>query len=43
MCSYRAQGCIAVIADWVTGGCKEPEALIIEIISKLGSNTEKII
>lgn len=43
MCSYRAQGCIAVIADWVTGGYKEPEALIIEIISKLDSNTEKII
>lgn len=42
MCSYRAQGCIAVIADWVTGGFKEPEAVITGIISKLDKNTEKI-
>ena len=42
MCSYRAQGCIAVIADWVTGGFKEPEEQMIGIISKLDKNTEKI-
>ena len=43
MCSYRAQGCIAVIADWVQSGYKEPEEQITGIISKLDANTEKII
>ncbi len=42
MCSYRAQGCIAVISDWVNGGFKEPEELIVNIISRLYSNTESI-
>ena len=42
MCSYRAQGCIAVISDWVAGGFKDPEAQIIGIISKLDENTEKL-
>ena len=43
MCSYRAQGCIGVIADWVTGGFREPEEQMIGIISKLDKNTEKIL
>lgn len=42
MRSYRAQGCAAVIADWVNGGLKEPEDFIVKIISRLDSNTEKV-
>ena len=42
MCSYRAQGFIAVISDWVNGGFKEHEELIVNIISRLDSNTESI-
>ena len=42
MCSYRAQGCIAIISDWVTGDLKEPEDFIIKTISLLDSNTEKV-
>ena len=42
MCSYRAQGCAAIISDWVTGDFKEPEDVIVKIISKLDSNTEKV-
>ena len=40
--SYRAQGCIAVISDWVNGGFKELEELIVNIISRLDSNTGSI-
>lgn len=42
MCSYRAQGCVAVISDWVTGGFAESENFIVKTISKLDSNTEKV-
>lgn len=42
MCSYRAQGCMAIIADWVKGGYKESEEQMVAIISKLDNNTEKI-
>ena len=42
MCSYRAQGCIAIISDWVTGDFKESEDFIIKTVSRLDSNTEKI-
>ena len=42
MCSYRAQGCIAIISDWVSGGFREPEDSIIRLISKLDQNTEKV-
>ena len=42
MCSYRAQGCLAIISDWVTGDFKESEDFIIKTISLLDSNTEKV-
>ena len=43
MCTYRAQGCIAVIAEWVTKGFTEPAETISGIISRLDQNTEKIL
>ena len=42
MCSYRAQGCVAIISDWVTGDFRESEDFIIKTISTLDSNTEKV-
>jgi hypothetical protein len=42
MCSYRAQGCVAIISDWVTSNFKESEDFIIKTISTLDSNTEKV-
>ena len=42
MCSYRAQGCVAIISDWVTSDFKESEEFIIKTISALDSNTEKV-
>lgn len=42
MCSYRAQGCVAIISDWVAGDFKEPEDFIVKTIAKLDSNTEKV-
>jgi hypothetical protein len=42
MCSYRAQGCVAIISDWVTSNFKESEEFIIKTISALDSNTEKV-
>ncbi len=41
--SYRSQGCIAVLAKWVTGGFAEPKEQIVRIISELDRNTEKLI
>ena len=43
MCTYRAQGCIAVIAEWVTKGFTEPAETISGIISRLDQNTEKLL
>ena len=42
MCSYRAQGCVAIISDWVTSNFKESEDFIIKTISTLDSNSEKV-
>ena len=39
---YRAQGCLAVIAKWVTGGFEEPQELIIKTVSSLDSSTEML-
>ena len=40
---YRAQGCIAVMAQWVQGGFTEPKDFIAKIISELDTNTGKYI
>lgn len=42
MCSYRAQGCLALISKWVLGGFEEPKEFIVATASKLDGNTEKI-
>ena len=40
---YRSQGCIAVIAKWVSDAYTEPKEFIVNLISELDMNTEKII
>ena len=42
LCSYRAQGCLAVIARWVMGGYVDPQDLIGQTLSALDASTEKL-
>ena len=43
MTCYRAQGCLSVLSKWVAEGFRQPEKLIIQIITELDSNTASII
>ena len=42
LCSYRAQGCLAVIARWVMGGYVDPQDLIGKTLSALDGSTERL-
>ncbi|MBP0972908.1 MAG: TetR/AcrR family transcriptional regulator C-terminal domain-containing protein [Oscillospiraceae bacterium] len=42
LCSYRAQGCLAVIARWVMGGYVDPQDLIGKTLSALDASTERL-
>jgi len=39
---YRSQGCIAILTKWVEGGLAQPKEFIVNTLSELDSNTEKI-
>ena len=38
---YRAQGCVAVLARWVMGGCNEPVDFVVKTLSELDVNIAK--
>ena len=40
---YRSQGCLAVIERWVNGGFTESKEFVLETLTELDQNTEKLI
>ena len=43
MSCYRAQGCLALLSKWISEGFVQSDDLIVQIMTELDSNTEKII
>ena len=40
---YRSQGCLAIIGKWVNGGFEESKKFIVDTITELDKNTEKVV
>ena len=40
---YRAEGCMAILCKWAEDGFRQPEDFIIQVISELDDNTQRII
>ena len=43
MSCYSAQGCLALLSKWISEGFVQSDDLIVQIMTELDSNTEKII
>ena len=40
---YRAEGCMAILCKWAEDGFRQPEDFIVQVISELDDNTQRII